>query len=214
LQDKQFRHWEVRSLDDPWSYAASRSLKHFINRCTWKSSQYYIVKAWLRRSCVCLKSLCFIKVNVFAPSSVYSLLQQCMYPRLPSCICVCHVTAMHAFKFKLLACGMEDVSQYNIQLCKRNDRTTNKLSIFCRLQTSVTMPYLSFRGRCELSTGWHLQQKDQNHEAISYCCLTRSQSGAKGTVIPPILVCKYSNFEQKLLWSRKINYSIHQFADI
>ena len=42
------------------------------------------------------KSLCFIKVNVFAPSSVYSLLPPCMYPRLPSCICVFHVTAMHA----------------------------------------------------------------------------------------------------------------------
>jgi len=39
---------------------------------------------------------CFIKVNVFAPSSVYSLLAPGMYPRLPSCICVFHVTAMHA----------------------------------------------------------------------------------------------------------------------
>jgi len=29
-------------LDDPWSFAASHSLMHFINRCTWKSSQYYI----------------------------------------------------------------------------------------------------------------------------------------------------------------------------
>jgi len=29
-------------------------------------------------------------------SSVYSLLPPRMYPRLPSCICVFHVTAMHA----------------------------------------------------------------------------------------------------------------------
>jgi len=38
--------------------------------------------------CICLKNLCFIKVNVFAPSCVYSLLPPCMYPRLPSYICV------------------------------------------------------------------------------------------------------------------------------
>jgi len=36
---KQLRPWEVCSLDDPWSFAASHSLMHFINRCTWKSSQ-------------------------------------------------------------------------------------------------------------------------------------------------------------------------------
>ena len=40
---KQFRSWEVCRLDDPWSFAASNSLMHFINRCTWKSSQYYII---------------------------------------------------------------------------------------------------------------------------------------------------------------------------
>jgi len=61
------------------------------------------------------------------------------------------------------------------------------------------MPYLSYRGQRELSTGLQLQQKDQNHRAISHCCLTPSQVEAKGTVIPPILDCKYSNVEQKLL---------------
>jgi len=43
LQNKQFRPWEVCSFDDPWSFAASHSLMHFINRCTWTSSQYYII---------------------------------------------------------------------------------------------------------------------------------------------------------------------------
>jgi len=43
LQNTQFRPWEVCSLDDPWSFAASHSLKHFIDRCTWKSSQYHII---------------------------------------------------------------------------------------------------------------------------------------------------------------------------
>jgi len=61
------------------------------------------------------------------------------------------------------------------------------------------MPNLSFRGQRELSTGLQLQQKDQNHTAISHCCLMRTRWGAKGAVIPTILDCKYSNVEQKLL---------------
>jgi len=77
------------------------------------------------------------------------------------------------------------------------------------------MPYLFFRGQRELSTGLQLQQKDQNDTATNHCCLTltRSQVGAKGAAIAPILDCKYSNVEQKLLGPRKINYSIHQTAD-
>jgi len=64
------------------------------------------------------------------------------------------------------------------------------------LQTSLTVPKLFFRGQRELSTGLQLQQKAQNHTAISHCCLTRSQVGSKGAVIPPILDCKYSNVKQ------------------
>jgi len=48
-------------------------------------------------------------------------------------------------------------------------------------------------------SGLQLQQKVQNHTAISNCCLTRRQVGTKGAVIPPILDCKYSSVEQKLL---------------
>jgi len=61
------------------------------------------------------------------------------------------------------------------------------------------MPNLSFRGQRELSTGLQLQHKVQSHTAISNICLTCSQVGARGAVIPPILYCKYSNVEQKLL---------------
>jgi len=61
------------------------------------------------------------------------------------------------------------------------------------------MPNLSFRGQRELSTGLQLQQKVQNHTAVSNYCLTRRPVGAKGAVIPPILDCKYSSVEQKLL---------------
>ena len=43
LHYKQFRPWEVCSLDVPWSCAASHSLMHFKNRRTWKASQYYII---------------------------------------------------------------------------------------------------------------------------------------------------------------------------
>jgi len=46
------------------------------------------------------------------------------------------------------------------------------------------MPNLSFRGWHELSTGFQLQQKDKNRTAISHCCLTRSQVGAKSAIIP------------------------------
>jgi len=61
------------------------------------------------------------------------------------------------------------------------------------------MPNLSFHGQRELPTGLQLQQKVQNHTATSNCWLTRSQVGANGAVIPPILNCKYSSVEQKLL---------------
>ena len=54
--------------------------------------------------------------------------------------------------------------------CKRYDLTINKLSIFCRLQMLLTMPNLSFHDQRELSTGLQLQQKVQNHIAISNCC--------------------------------------------
>jgi len=75
------------------------------------------------------------------------------------------------------------------------------------------MPNLSFRDQREFFTGLQLHQKDQNHTAISHCCLTRSHVAAKDVVIPPILDCKYSNVEQKLLWPRKTNYSIRQAVD-
>jgi len=64
---------------------------------------------------------------------------------------------------------------------------TNKLSIFCRLQISRTMPRLSFRGRRELSMGLQLQQKDQNY--ISQCCQARNQGG--GGVINITLRCPH-----------------------
>jgi len=61
------------------------------------------------------------------------------------------------------------------------------------------MPNLSFHGQRELSKGLKLQQKVQNHTATSNCWLTHRQVGANGAVIPPILDCKYSSVEQKLL---------------
>jgi len=40
LHYKQPHPWEVCSLYDPWSFAASNSLMH---RCTWKSLQFFII---------------------------------------------------------------------------------------------------------------------------------------------------------------------------
>ena len=97
--------------------------------------------------------------------------------------------------------------------CKRNDLTNNQPSIFLSVADLLTIPNLSFRGQRELFTGLQLHQKDQNNTAISYCCLTRSQLGAKGAVIPSILDCKYSNVEKKFIWPRKTTYSIHQAVD-
>jgi len=61
------------------------------------------------------------------------------------------------------------------------------------------LPSLSFRGQRELSTGLQLQQKVQNRTAVSNCWLMGRQVGAKDAVIPPIVDCKYSIVEQKLL---------------
>jgi len=62
---------------------------------------------------------------------------------------------------------------------------------------SLTMPNMSFHSQRELSADLQLQQKVQDHTAISNCCLTRSQVRGNGAVIPPISDCKYSSVEQK-----------------
>ena len=96
LQNKQFRPWEVCSLDNLWSFAASHSLQHFINRCTWKSSQYYIVISRMT-SFICIsqklvfhqsKCICVIK-RILSTTAMY-------VSSSSLCICVFHVTAMHA----------------------------------------------------------------------------------------------------------------------
>jgi len=61
------------------------------------------------------------------------------------------------------------------------------------------MPNLSLHGQRQLPKGLQLQQKIQNHTAITNCCLTRRQVGVKGAVIPPLLDCAYSSVEQQLL---------------
>ena len=93
LQNKQFRPWEVCSLDDPWFFAASHSLMHFINRCSWKSSQYYIIismmTSFMRMSqklvfhqskCICAIMLILSTTAIYVSSSSF------MYLRFP-CYC-------------------------------------------------------------------------------------------------------------------------------
>jgi len=90
LHWKQLRPWEVCSLDDPWSFAASNSLILSIHRCTWKSLQFFIVIIIMATLMRVSWKLVFHQslVNALARSSVYSVLPQCIYPRLLSCICV------------------------------------------------------------------------------------------------------------------------------
>jgi len=93
LQNKQFRPWEVCSLDDPWSFAASHSLMHFINRCTWKSSQYYIIistmTSFMRMSQKLVfhqsKCICAIK-RMLSTTAMYVSSSSFMYLRFP-CYC-------------------------------------------------------------------------------------------------------------------------------
>ena len=93
LQNKQFRPWEVCSLDDLWSFAASHSLKHFINRCTWKSSQYCIVisriTSFIRISQKLVfnqsKCICAIK-RILSTTAMYVSSSSFMYLRI-SCYC-------------------------------------------------------------------------------------------------------------------------------
>ena len=93
LQNKQFRPWEVCSLDDPWSFVTSNSLMHFINRCTWKSSQYYIIismmMSFIRMSQKLVfrqsKCICAIK-PILSTTTMYASSSSFMYLRFP-CYC-------------------------------------------------------------------------------------------------------------------------------
>jgi len=92
-QNKQFRPWEVCSLDDLWSFAASHSLMHFINRCTSKSSQYYIIismmTSFMRMSQKLVfhrsKRICAIK-RILSTTAMDVSSSSFMYLRIP-CYC-------------------------------------------------------------------------------------------------------------------------------
>ena len=108
LHWKQLRSWEVCGLGDSWSFAASNSLMHTIHRCTWKSLQFFIIiimMAWFMR---------VFQQNALAPSSVYSILPQCIRPHFLSCICVFSFlfTAMHV---ESLAFCVWEWRRYSIQ---------------------------------------------------------------------------------------------------
>jgi len=73
------------------------------------------------------------------------------------------------------------------------------------------MRNLSFRGQREPSMGLQLQQKDQNHTAISHRCQARKQVGEKAQSSPNFGL-QILNCEQKFSRPRKANYSFHQAA--
>jgi len=86
LNYKLLRHWEVCSLHDPKSFAASHSLMYFINWCTWKSSQYYIIvivmASFMRVSCklVFHQSKCITSIKpILSSTNTYISLSSFMY---------------------------------------------------------------------------------------------------------------------------------------
>jgi len=109
---RRFLPWEVCSLDDPRSFAASNSLMHSIHRCTWKRLQFFIVIIIMATFMRLSWQLAFHRnlVNALAPSSVYSALSKCIYPRLLSCICVVFSFLRCMLKVQRFACGSEDVT--------------------------------------------------------------------------------------------------------
>jgi len=81
---------------------------HTIHRCTWKSLQFFIIMimmAWFMR---------VFQQNALSPSSVYSILPQCIRPHFLSCMCVFSFlfTAMHV---KSLAFCVWEWRRYSIQ---------------------------------------------------------------------------------------------------
>ena len=108
LHNKQLRPWEACSLDDPWSFAAAHSLMHFINRCTCKSSQYYIIismmTSFMRVSQKLMfhQSKCISAIkHILSTTAMYVSSSSFMYLGIP-----CYFDAC-------LKSRSEDVTQYN-----------------------------------------------------------------------------------------------------
>ena len=133
LQNKQ-RPWEVCSRGDPWSFAASHSLMHFINRCTctWKSSQYYTIISMMTsfmpmsQKLVFHQSKCICAIKrILSTTAMYVSSSFFMYLRFP---CYCDAclnssalrvglkTLLNTIQYKML-----QSSQFHgfIQTCKK-----------------------------------------------------------------------------------------------
>jgi len=54
---------------------------------------------------------------------------------------------------------------------------TIRYALCSRLPISLSMPNVSLRGHRELSSGFQLQRKDQNHMVIRHSCQVLSQDG-------------------------------------
>jgi len=114
LHYKQICPWEVCSLDDPWSFAASHSLMHFINRCTWKSLQSYITTIMMT------SLLCVSEKLVFHQSKCISAIKRklsitAMYISSSSFVYLCFPSYCDAcLKSSALCVGVKTLrTQYN-----------------------------------------------------------------------------------------------------
>ena len=100
LHHKQLCPWEVCSLNDPWPSEASHSLMHFINWCTWKSSQYYIIvimmASFMHVSCnvVFHQSKCISAIKrIPSTNAMYTSSSSFIYLCIPCC---CDAKALRA----------------------------------------------------------------------------------------------------------------------
>ena len=125
----QFRPWGVCSLDNPWSFAASHSFMHFINRCTWKSSQYYIIISMMTsfmhmsQKLVFHQSKCICAIKrILSTTAMYVSSPSFMYLRIP-CYCdACLNSSALRVGVKMLLNTIQNtvpelVSNYQLTLC-------------------------------------------------------------------------------------------------
>ena len=149
---KWLRPWEVCSLNDPWSFAASHSLMHFLNRCTWQSSQYYIITIMMASfmhvsyTLVFNQSKCISAMRrILSTVATYILSNFFMYLCVP-CYQGCGVGSP-VIRLRLLAIS---IIRLRLQLRLRL-RTDSDLQLYWLLKVIILFrwihkPYLHFPG--------------------------------------------------------------------
>jgi len=88
--------------------------------------------------------------------------------------------------------------------CKRNDLTNYKPSIFLSVADFANHAKFDFVASVSCLRISNCNKRIKTTQPSVTVSWRVARWGQKG-VIPPVLYCKYSNVEQKLLWPRKNN---------